>query len=107
MSFLGGTLGYRVLRTLAPVERDRLNGRSYSGRCKVETNFWRRNPPCYPQFEGHLSWIYNKGLDEEPTIGATFVNGNPAVFPWQFEVIGVSSCGLTGSQHVLPGFAAI
>jgi len=41
MSFLGGTLGYRVLRTIAPVERDRLNGRSYSGRSKVETNFGR------------------------------------------------------------------
>src|SRR5215467_227869 len=39
MSVLGGTLGYRVLRTIAPVERDRLNGRSYSGRSKIEANF--------------------------------------------------------------------
>jgi len=39
MSVLGGTIGYRMLRTIAPVERDRLNGRSYSGRSKIEANF--------------------------------------------------------------------
>ena len=64
------------------------------------------HPPCYPQFDEHLSWIYNKGSDEEPTIGATFVNGNayPAVSPWQFEIIGVSSCGLTGEPACPSGY---
>lgn len=48
------------------------------------------HPPCHPQFDEHLSWIYNKGLDQEPTIGATFFNENayPVVSPWQFEIIG-------------------
>jgi len=52
-------------------------------------------PPCYPVFDTHLSWNYNRGSDEEPPIGAAdeeYVDGSyPAVSPWQYEIIGVST----------------
>lgn len=52
-------------------------------------------PPCYPQFDQHLSWMHNLGKDQEPIIGTTYINGNgyPAVSPWQYEIIGISACG--------------
>jgi hypothetical protein len=56
------------------------------------------NPPCYPQMDHHFSWMYNLGRDEEPIIGATFITGDgyPAIAPWQYEIIGISSCGREG-----------
>lgn len=64
------------------------------------------HPPCYPQFEQHLSWTYNRGGDEEPIIGATYINGNryPAVSAWQYEIIGISSCGREGEPPCPNGY---
>jgi hypothetical protein len=57
-------------------------------------------PPCYPQIDHHFSWVYNLGRDEEPIIGASFITGNgyPAVSPWQYEIVGISSCGREGED---------
>jgi hypothetical protein len=64
------------------------------------------HPPCYPQFEQHLSWTYNRGHDEEPIIGATYINGNryPAVSAWQYEIIGISACGREGEAPCPNGY---
>jgi hypothetical protein len=65
------------------------------------------DPPCYPVFDTHLSWIFNKGEDQEPIIGvgdvgAMYVNEYPSVSPWQYEVIGISSCGTSSDQAACP-----
>jgi hypothetical protein len=65
-----------------------------------------KHPPCYPQFGMHLSWVYNRGRDEEPLIGATYVHGNryPASSPWQYEIIGISACGRDGEPSCPAGY---
>jgi len=65
------------------------------------------DPPCYPVFDTHLSWIFNQGEDQEPIIGVgdvgvMYVDEYPAVSPWQYEVIGISSCGSSSDQAACP-----
>src|SRR5262249_36844109 len=65
-----------------------------------------QHPPCYPQFGLHLSWVYNRGRDEEPVIGATYVHGNryPATSAWQNEIVGISAFGREGEPECPPGY---
>jgi len=64
------------------------------------------HPPCYPEFGQHLSWVYNRGRDQEPIIGANYVHGNryPAVSAWQYEIIGISACGREGEPECPAGY---
>jgi hypothetical protein len=62
-------------------------------------------PPCAPSFDIHPSWIYNKGNDEEPAIGAHYTQGKyPSYSPWQNEIVGVSMCGLKDEPECPPGY---
>jgi hypothetical protein len=63
------------------------------------------HPPCAPPFDQHDSWIYNKGNDEEPVIGAQYTYGTyPNWSPWQNEIVGISMCGLPGEPECPPRY---
>ncbi len=70
-------------------------------------------PPCYPFFDSHLGWNFNHGGDQEPLIGTANPGGvtnsfespippYPALSPWIYELIGVSTCGTAAGQPTCP-----
>jgi len=64
------------------------------------------HPPCFPVFDTHLSWNYNAGEDQEPLIG-TAISGSPtaeAVSPWEYELIGIPTCGAAPRSPCPPGY---
>jgi hypothetical protein len=60
-------------------------------------------PACFPLLDSHFGWQFNKGQDQEPiigtgTVGETGYDYYPSASPWQYEVLGVSTCGPASGQ---------